>query len=45
MVGNHHELGESGVAEDGVVGQLHVGDVKVDELGAVVVAGAKGHRK
>ena len=38
MMSHGHELGESWVPEDGVVWQANVGDVEVDELGAVVVA-------
>ena len=45
MMSHGHELGESWVAEDGVVRQANVGDVKVDELGAVVVALPEGDRK
>ena len=42
MMSHSHELGESWVAKDGVVRQANVGDVKVDELGAVVVARPEG---
>ena len=45
MMSHGHELGESRVPEDGVVRQANVGDVEVDELGAVVVALAEGDRK
>ena len=45
MMSHSHELGESWVAEDGVVRQADVGDVKVNELGAVVVALPEGNRK
>ena len=45
MMSHGHELGESWVAEDGVVRQVNVGDVEVDELGAVVVARPKGDRE
>ena len=38
MMSHCHELGQGWVPEDGVVWQTNVGDVKVDELGAVVVA-------
>ena len=38
MVSYCHELGQGWVPEDGVVWQTDVGDVEVDELGAVVVA-------
>ena len=42
MVSHCHELGQGWVPEDGVVWQTYVGDVEVDELGAVVVALPKG---
>src|SRR3954466_4722928 len=42
VVSHGHELGQRRVPEDGVVRQADVGDVKVDELGAVVVAGHEG---
>ena len=42
MVGHRHELGEGGVAEDGIVGQADVRDVEIDQLGAVVGLRAKG---
>ena len=45
MVGYGHELGQCWVPEDGVVGQANVGDVEVDELGAVVVACPEGDRE
>ena len=45
MVGDRHELGEGGVAEDGVVGQADVRDVEVDQLGAVIGLRAKGDRE
>ena len=45
VVGHCHELGEGGVAEDGVVGQADVRDVKVDQLSAVVGLCAKGDSK
>ena len=45
VMSHGHELGESWVAEDGVVRQANVGDVEVDELGAVVLALSKGDRK
>ena len=41
MMSHGHELGESWVPEDGVVWQANVGDVEVDELGAVVVRAPK----
>ena len=43
MVSHCHELGQGWVPEDGVVWQTDVGDVEVDELGAVVVALPKGN--
>ena len=42
MMGHDHELGQRWVPEDGIVRQADVGDVEVDELGAVVVALAEG---
>ena len=45
MMSHSHELGESWEPEDGVVWQANVGDVEVDELGAVVVALAEGDRE
>ena len=45
MMSHDHELGESWVAKDGVVWQTDVGDVEVNELGAVVVAGPEGDRE
>ena len=38
MVTHCHELGQGWVPEDGIVWQANVGDAKVNELGAVVVA-------
>ena len=38
MVSYGHELGQRWVPKDGVVRQANVGDVEVNELGAVVVA-------
>ena len=45
MMSHGHELGESWVPEDGVVWQANVGDVEVNELGVVVVAGFEGDRE
>ena len=45
MMSHSHELGESWVAEDGVVRQANVGDVEVDERAAVVVARHEGDRE
>ena len=45
MVSHCHELGQGWVPEDGVVWQTDVGDVEVDELGAVVVALSEGDRE
>jgi hypothetical protein len=42
MVSCCHELGEGWIPEDGVVREADVGDVKVNELGVVVVALAEG---
>ena len=45
MVGHWHELGQGRIPEDGVVQEANVGGVEVDELNAVVVAGAEGDRE
>ena len=45
VVGHRHELGEGGVAEDGVLGQANVRDVEVDQLGAVVGLRTEGGRE
>ena len=45
MMSHGHELGQSWVPEDGIVRQANVGNVEVDELGAVVVALAEGDRE
>ena len=45
VVSHGHELGQRWVPEDGVVWQANVGDVKVDELGAVVVTRPEGDRE
>ena len=45
MVCHHHELGQGWIPEDGIVRQVDVGDVEVDELGAVVVACPEGDRE
>ena len=37
-VGDGHELGQGWIPEDGIVWQVDVGDVKVNELSAIVVA-------
>ena len=42
MVGYGHELGQRWVPEDGVVWQANLGDVEVDDLGAVFVACPEG---
>ena len=42
MVSHCHELGQGWIPEDGIVWQANVGDVEVNELGAVVVALPKG---
>ena len=41
-MGRCHELSQGRVPEDGVVREADAGDVEVDQLGAVVVARAKG---
>ena len=45
VVGHCHELGQCWIPKDGVVRQTDVGDVKVNELGAVVVTPAEGDRE
>ena len=40
-----HELGQGWIPEDGIVWQVDVGDVEVDELSAVVVACPEGDRE
>ena len=38
VMGHCHELGQGWIPEDGIVRQMDVRDVEVDELGAVVLA-------
>ena len=45
VVSYGHELGQRWVPEDGVVRQVDVGNVEVDELGALVVAWPEGDRE
>ena len=45
MLGHCHELGQGRIPEDGIVWQADVRDVKVDELGAVVLALPEGDRQ
>ena len=45
MVSHCHELGQGWVHEDRIVWQADVGDVEVDELGAVVVVFSEGDRE
>ena len=45
MVRDRHELGQGWIPEDGIVWQTNVGDVEVDELGAVVFAFSEGDRE
>ena len=45
MVGRCHELGQGWLSEDGILRQVDVGDVKVDELGVVVVTLVEGDRE
>ena len=45
MVSHCPKLGQSGISVDGNVWQANVGDVEVDELGAVVVACPEGDRE
>ena len=43
VMGHRHELGQGWIPEDGVVWQVDVGDVEVDEFVAVVVAFSEGN--
>ena len=45
MVCHRHELGQGWIPEDGVVRQMDVRDVEVDELGEVVLAFPEGDRE
>jgi hypothetical protein len=45
VVRNCHELGQRGIAEDGIVGKDDVRDVKVDVLHAVIVTRPEGDRE
>ena len=45
VVRHRHELGQGWIPEDGIVRKVDVGDVEVDELGAVVVALSEGDRE
>ena len=45
MVGHCHELGKGWIPKDGIVREADVGDIEVDELGAVVFALAEGDRE
>ena len=45
MMGHRHELGQGWIPEDGIVRQMDVRDVEVDEFGAIVVAFSKGDRE
>ena len=45
MVSHCHELGQGWVPEDGIVRQANVGDVEVNELGAVIFALPKSDGK
>ena len=45
VVGHHHELGQGWIPHDGIIWQVDVGDVEVDELGVVVVALSEGDRE
>ena len=45
MVSYGHELGQRGVLKDGVVWKANVGNVEVDELGAVVLELSEGDRE
>ena len=45
VMGHRHELGQGWVPEDRIAWQVDLGDVKVDELDAVVVAFSEGDRE
>ena len=45
MMGHRHELGQGWIPEDGIIRQVDVGDIKVDELGVVVVALSEDDRE
>ena len=45
MVGHCHELGQGWIPDDGIVWQADVGDIKVSEIGVVVVALTEGDRE
>jgi len=45
VMSHDHELGQGWVSEDGIVRQVNVSDVEVNELGAVVVALPEGNKK
>ena len=45
VMGHRHELGQGWIPKDGVVWQMNVRDVKVDELDAVVLAFPEGDRE
>ena len=45
MMSHCHELGQGWIPKDGVVRKVDVGDVEVDEFGAIVVTLAEGDRE
>ena len=45
MVSDCNELGQGWIPEDGIIRQADVRDVKVDELGVVVLALPEGDRQ
>ena len=45
VMGHRHKLGQGWVPEDRIVWQTDVGDIKVNELGTVVLALSKGDRE
>ena len=45
MMSRSHERGQGWIPKDGVVREVNVGDVEVDELSAVVVAFSEGDRE
>ena len=45
MVSHCHELGQGWIPEDGIVWQVNVGNIEVDELSTVVLALPEGDRE
>ena len=45
MMSDRHELGQGWIPEDGIIRQADVRDIKVNELGAIVLAPPEGDRQ